>query len=63
MADMSKFGYSVTALMRDMLIATGKFDFMEAIKFSEAFDQRIVESDFLFTLNGTTFDKNFVPKG
>jgi hypothetical protein len=59
--ELTPAGVAVTALFREMLVATGKFTYAEAESLSQQFDQNIVDADWLSTLNGTTFNRSFDP--
>jgi hypothetical protein len=57
-----KIGLAVTATMRELLLQHGLCDFATAEAISQVFDEFLVDADWLETLNGTTFDKTFVPQ-
>lgn len=57
----AKNGIGITAIVRDMLMSHGGMPFKEACAFADILDARIVNMDFLFTYNGTTFSKTFDP--
>jgi hypothetical protein len=57
-----QFGMAVTTLIRETLIARCNMDYKKAEGLSEELDSYMTSSDFLTTLNGTTFTKTFEPK-
>jgi hypothetical protein len=57
----NKVGRAVTATMRELLVKHNLCDFKTALEISTEFDALIKEADWLETLNGTAFDKSFVP--
>ena len=54
-------GIAVSALIREQAIADLGVDYKQAEQFSEVIDVRLKASDWVSTLDGTTFDKMFAP--
>lgn len=57
-----RHGVSVPGIVRELLVQKRIMDYAEAVKFSEEVDRMIAKQDWLETLNGTTFEKTFVPR-
>jgi hypothetical protein len=57
-----KYGQSVSALVRDLLVSEHIMDYDEAVKFSNKFDELLLGADWLSLYDGTQYNKVFEPK-
>lgn len=58
---MDKHGVTVSGLARDLANSECFHDYEKAVKFSEKFDEKLKDADWLELYDGTTFQRSFTP--